>query len=371
MKNTLLILTLLLTISFKDQVSTGASGAAVSGDTSLTPSTSISKIDSTQASGAYNAGEELIFRVYFDKVVKVIGTPQVEIDFGNGVTRSADYESGSDSSVLQFSYTVQPGEFTSKLATTQFSLNGGSIEDTDNKAVDINLPTAGAANAFDQQRSLSFGLSDNFDDNKLSTQWTMNDRDNFDLDQNGSNDDDFALSFFERTAAGNGTLTLNGRGRDVWQNDSEFTSVYLKNQSGDFDYSVKIMAHSNTNAWTKSGIMISNDHEDLSQSGTVFCATTQSNKLAMQWDSNGDGKVNRSVNGVGSSTLPVWIRMKKVNDKIECFYKFNEGDAWSPHTAGIVDIQSGSGSFDVGLFSTSHNSNSSLTVQFDDFKVEN
>lgn len=365
---------LTLFFSCKDQVSGNSNEEPpVVVDTPLNPKSKIIKVTAKQSSGSYNAGEELEILVSFDEVVKVTGNPFIELLFNEGITRQAKYISGDNSSILTFSYKVQPWEFADKLAISSSAIqvgSSGSITNKEDEEVDLELPETGSAGAFDQQRNLKIGLSDNFNDNSFSTQWTFNDQDNYDLDQNGSVDDDIASSFFESSASGEGLLTLNGRGRDVWKNQNEFTSLYLDDLTDDFDFSVKISSRSVTHTWTKSGLMLANDQKDLSQSGIVFCSTTQSNKIAMQWDSNGDGKVNKSVHGVGSSRLPVWIRLRKTNNKVECFFKFSEGAGWSPHSAGAVEIQSGAGNFDVGIFSTSHNRFSNLTVQFDDFKDE-
>lgn len=352
----------------KDQVSGGEKDDTIVVDTPLVPTPKIEKVDSLQESGEYNAGEDFKIRVYFGKVVKVTGTPRLLLDFGSGLTRHANYVNGNNSSVLTFSYEVQPGEFTEKLKVRIIDLNSGSIKTDEGKEVSLTLPKEGESGNFEALRSLKVGLSDNFNDNKFSTQWSFNDSDNYDMDQNGSEDDDISTSFFESSSSGDGRLTLNGRGRDVWKKRKEFTSLYLKNQTGDFDFSIKVTGRSTAHWWTKSGLMLANDHTDLSQSGIAFCSTTQNNAIAMQWDSNGDGKVNRSVHREGSSSLPVWIRLKKTDNKVQCFYKYSENAAWTTHSAGEITIVSGSGSFDVGVFSTSHNRFANLTVQFDDFK---
>jgi len=79
--------------------------------------------------GSYKAGNALAFTVTFDEAVDVTGTPQLALDVG-GTVRQADYASGTGTSALVFSYTVQSGDNDATgLDVTALALNGGAIQD--------------------------------------------------------------------------------------------------------------------------------------------------------------------------------------------------------------------------------------------------
>lgn len=89
------------------------------------------------ANGTYKAGNPLYFTVNFDLPVAVTGTPQIALTVG-GAPRIANYVSGSGSSALVFSHTVQAGDMApSGIAITGLSANGGTIRTA--ATVDANL----------------------------------------------------------------------------------------------------------------------------------------------------------------------------------------------------------------------------------------
>lgn len=69
----------------------------------------------------------------------------LDIDVG-GVTRQAQYVSGSGTATLTFSYTTQAGDTSSDLeyaGTDALSLSGGTLLDASGNAADLILPTPG------------------------------------------------------------------------------------------------------------------------------------------------------------------------------------------------------------------------------------
>jgi hypothetical protein len=89
----------------------------------------------------YNIGSNLDFIVNLDENTEVTGVPRIQLDVG-GVTRYADYLSGTSSSALTFRYTVSPadedlggiGFFSSVI-----DLNGGTLIDTAGNPTNLNL----------------------------------------------------------------------------------------------------------------------------------------------------------------------------------------------------------------------------------------
>lgn len=80
--------------------------------------------------GTYLLGQYLSFALTFNEPVNVTGTPRLTLTIGSN-TRYADYISGSGTSVVNFRYTVQFGDFDSNgiAVTATIDLNGGTLSD--------------------------------------------------------------------------------------------------------------------------------------------------------------------------------------------------------------------------------------------------
>lgn len=79
------------------------------------------------AAGTYGVGATLSFAFLFSSKVTVTGSPEVALNLG-GATQYATYASGSGTSTLVFTYTVQAGD-NSLAISSPILLNGGTISD--------------------------------------------------------------------------------------------------------------------------------------------------------------------------------------------------------------------------------------------------
>lgn len=82
--------------------------------------------------GVYAQGAELLFQVNYSENVTVTGFPRLSLNVG-GVTRFATYTSGSGSTGLEFSYTVDVSDQDTdgiEFSSLSLGLNGGTIEAT-------------------------------------------------------------------------------------------------------------------------------------------------------------------------------------------------------------------------------------------------
>ncbi|RCK78915.1 MAG: hypothetical protein OZSIB_0466 [Candidatus Ozemobacter sibiricus] len=116
----------------------------------------VTLVSSTQANGTYDVGAVIPIQITFSKVVKVTGTPQLELNTGS-VKQKADYTSGDGSNVLVFTYTVQPGDTSADLDYTSvnaLALNGGTIKGTGDEIAVLTLPGVGTANSLGGQKNL-------------------------------------------------------------------------------------------------------------------------------------------------------------------------------------------------------------------------
>lgn len=90
----------------------------------------------------YKSGDSLGFTVNMSEAVIVTGNPHIELL--TGAVQAAAYISGSGSSALHFSYTVQAGDNDNDgIAIEAFSLNGGSMKDAVGNDADLTLNNVG------------------------------------------------------------------------------------------------------------------------------------------------------------------------------------------------------------------------------------
>ena len=116
----------------------------------------VSSVTSASANGSYKAGTSIGVTVNFSEAVYVTGSPQITLETGliDGV---ASYVSGSGTTALVFSYTVQSGHNSSDLdyaSTSGLSANGGSIKDLAGNDATVTLATPGAANSLGNAKSI-------------------------------------------------------------------------------------------------------------------------------------------------------------------------------------------------------------------------
>ncbi len=116
----------------------------------------VSSVTASTANGSYKAGDVISIQVNFSEVVTVTGTPQLTLETGT-TDRTINYASGSGSSTLTFSYTIQAGDISSDLdyvATNSLSLNGGTIRDAATNNATLTLASPGAANSLGANKAL-------------------------------------------------------------------------------------------------------------------------------------------------------------------------------------------------------------------------
>ena len=102
--------------------------------------------------GTYGQGDQISITVDFERPISANGTPELLLNIGNANTSgSAIFSGQNDAQSLEFTYTVALGDFIDDLAyvdTNALMLPAGSaIVDADGIAVDLTLPTPGAANS--------------------------------------------------------------------------------------------------------------------------------------------------------------------------------------------------------------------------------
>ncbi|MDC0195089.1 Ig-like domain-containing protein [Alphaproteobacteria bacterium] len=116
----------------------------------------VSHVTSTSSDGTYKAADNVNVTVTFSEAVTVSGTPQITLETGT-TDRTVNYASGSGSTALVFTYTVQANDTSSDLdykATTSLALNGGTIRDAVGNNATLTLASPGATNSISDNQAI-------------------------------------------------------------------------------------------------------------------------------------------------------------------------------------------------------------------------
>ncbi|WP_157422161.1 DUF4347 domain-containing protein, partial [Acidovorax sp. Root219] len=177
-----------------------------------TTAPTVASVNSSAANGTYKVGNTVSLQVNFSEAVTVTGTPQLTLEIGT-TDRAVNYTSGSGTSALTFTYTVQAGDTTADLdylGITALALNGGTIKDAAGNASTLTLAAPGAANSLGNNKALAIDgvvpvLSSSTPlDNAAGVSTTAN----------------LMLTFSENVVAGEGLVLLkNGAGTLIEQFD--------------------------------------------------------------------------------------------------------------------------------------------------------
>ena len=117
---------------------------------------SVTNVNSSSANGTYKMGDVISVSITFSRTVTVTGTPQLLLETGT-TDQNANYASGSGTTVLTFSYTVQPGDATLDLdytGTPALGLNSGTIKDSDGTDAILTLFSPGAAGSLGANKAI-------------------------------------------------------------------------------------------------------------------------------------------------------------------------------------------------------------------------
>jgi hypothetical protein len=116
----------------------------------------IASVSSSTTNGSYNVGDSISIQVTFSEAVTVTGTPQLTLETGS-TDQVLNYASGSGTSSLTFTYTIQAGDTSSDLtyvATNSLALNGGTIKNSSSLDAVLTLPSPSASGSLAANKSL-------------------------------------------------------------------------------------------------------------------------------------------------------------------------------------------------------------------------
>jgi O-glycosyl hydrolase len=164
-------------------------------------------------------------------------------------------------------------------------------------------------------------------------------------------------------------LAIYSDGADMWTGVDEYGAVYLDNAaSADTTALVRLDTQLSASEWAKAGIVMRNDITGAGKSpGYVILFATPQHGVSMQWDSNGNGYLDRDVGATqGDTHYPVWLKLVRNGTSYTGYY--SSGDtAWT--ALGTTTVPTAADDQDVGVFSTSHDPGVLGEAQFSNFGV--
>jgi hypothetical protein len=115
-------------------------------------------------------------------------------------------------------------------------------------------------------------------------------------------------------------------------------------------------------SWTgRAGIIVRRDIAKVGQSpGYVVLGASPSNGISLEWDSDGDGRIDQRTALDGYTHWPCWLKIERRGSRFTG-YSSKDGSNWS--RIGEADVTEADGSLDVGVFA--HRS----SARFLDFRV--
>ena len=150
------------TTAFDDSSGNSYSGiedtTTLSFTTADTTAPTVTSVSSSTPNGSYNVGDVIEVQVTFSENVTVDttdGTPTLELETGL-TDRTAIYSSGTGSSTLVFTYTIQEGDTSSDLdykSTSSLVLNSGTIKDAAENDATLTLPSPGATGSLGSNKN--------------------------------------------------------------------------------------------------------------------------------------------------------------------------------------------------------------------------
>jgi len=171
-----------------------------------------------------------------------------------------------------------------------------------------------------------------------------------------------------------GSWSVTSSGADIWGTSDSFRFANHKTFSGDVIVDMKVDALEGDPAhngylhdWAKGGIMIRDTLNANSKHYSMFVTGTQG--LANQWR-EGTGGYSYHSKTHGDNPRPVWLRLKKVGNVFESYFKYdNVGAVWIKFGA-TKTINFDTASFEVGIAVTSHSWGKTVTLHGTDFNIE-
>ncbi|TKJ39209.1 MAG: hypothetical protein CEE38_00185 [Planctomycetes bacterium B3_Pla] len=151
-----------------------------------------------------------------------------------------------------------------------------------------------------------------------------------------------------------GTVTVVGRGADIWGTADEFQYAYTT-LTGDGSMTVKVDSLASTDNWTKAGIMIRESLDAGSAFAAVYATGTNGVRFQARMMTDQDAVSDTSVatDEQKAAAAPVWIMIERVFPMINAYYS-TDGVMFVPMSWNPQVIPMTPAPIHIGLAVTSH-----------------
>ena len=158
-----------------------------------------------------------------------------------------------------------------------------------------------------------------------------------------------------------GTYSVNGGGKGIWGRIDQFNYVY-QSSAGDLTITAHVSDQQNTNAWTKSGVMIRETTDPGSAYVLVFI--TPGNGVNMQYRASTGANAVQLV-GVSGLVAPYWVELVRSEDT---FRGFASADGVNWTQLGSISVTM-TNRVTAGLAVTSHRNTALNKSTFDNVNI--
>ena len=163
------------------------------------------------------------------------------------------------------------------------------------------------------------------------------------------------------TSENGGVWTVSGAGADIWDAADAFQFVHQP-MTGDGIWTARLTTLTNTDPWTKAGVMMRADLAADSPHAFVF-ATPGINGVAFQRRVQRGGETVHTSGGAAG--LPIWLRLVRVGSVITA-QRSSDGTTWT--TIGSESMAMAQTIY-VGLALTSHDNGRLATATLDNVSM--
>jgi hypothetical protein len=149
----------------------------------------------------------------------------------------------------------------------------------------------------------------------------------------------------------------------VLDHGDQYGAAYLPHGLGATDSAIVKLenADSRTNWVGRAGIMVRKDISKPGQSpGYLVLGASPANGFSLEWDSDGDGRIDKRTELDGYTNWPCWLKLQRQGARFTG-YSSKDGKTWTK--IGEAEVPGSDGPLDIGVFA--HRS----SARFMDFQV--
>jgi hypothetical protein len=167
-----------------------------------------------------------------------------------------------------------------------------------------------------------------------------------------------------------GAFAVIAAGSDVSGTNNQYGTIYQPGAlSTAGSVTTQVTAQQVLNSGMKSGLMVRRNVTQASTSpGYVTLEVTPSNRVQMQWDTDGNGQLDASASVSLTGSTPIWLRLVRNGTTFTGSYS-TDGNTWT--TVSSATVPTATGAEDAGMFTSSHNKYYNARADFGSFSVAN